>query len=179
MKLTVTGRRPGLAEAARTELERKLQRLERVLGGNALGAQAVVGEERGQVTCELTVHVRGDHVLHGLGRGSTLPVAGATAVQKIEQQAKKLTDRWKTRRRNGSARSIESTETPAARVNDGTPRVIRSRAAALKPMTVDDAVIELVSGARPVLVFRDAESDGVTVLFRRPDGHFGLIEPDR
>jgi ribosome hibernation promoting factor len=45
-------------------------------------------------------------------------------------------------------------------------------------MNVEDAVLELSAGGRPFLVFRQAASERIAVLFRRPDGHFGLIEPE-
>jgi hypothetical protein len=43
-------------------------------------------------------------------------------------------------------------------------------------MTVDDAALALDRGAEPFLVFRRSASDAVAILFRRPDGHFGLID---
>jgi putative sigma-54 modulation protein len=45
-------------------------------------------------------------------------------------------------------------------------------------MTVEDAAAELGDGNDAVIVFRNSSTDAVTVLFRRPDGNFGLIEPE-
>lgn len=64
------------------------------------------------------------------------------------------------------------------RPQDGPPQVIRWRRSNVKPMSVDDAVLEFAAGDRSVLVFREAISDAVAVLCRRPDGNFWLIEPD-
>jgi hypothetical protein len=55
--------------------------------------------------------------------------------------------------------------------------VIRSKAYAAKPMTVEDAVILLAAGAEPVLVFRHASTEALAVVYKRPDGHVGLIDP--
>lgn len=55
-------------------------------------------------------------------------------------------------------------------------RVIRARRYAVKTMLVDDAALEIGAGA--FLVFRNASTDTVNVLFRRPDGHLGLIEAE-
>jgi putative sigma-54 modulation protein len=45
-------------------------------------------------------------------------------------------------------------------------------------MSLDDALLTLSGGPLNFLVFRKADSDGVAILYRRPDGDFGLIEPE-
>jgi putative sigma-54 modulation protein len=176
MKLTVTGRHVAVTDAIRTEITRKLRRLERLLNDSAVSAQCIVGRERQTFLCELTVHARGDHMLHGVGRDTRLSAAVALAVEKVGQQASRLTDRWKTRRRSSGRAGLPATVTEAPA---GTaPRVVRSRDYAVKPMSVEDAMLELSAGSRVFLVFRHASSERVAVLFRRPDGHFGLIEPE-
>lgn len=179
MKLLVTGRHLTVTSGTRTEIETKLNRLERVLNGGAVSAQCTVGRERQQFVCELTVHARGDHMLHGVGRHRQLGTAVTGAVEKISQQAHKLVDRMKTRRRDAGRKAASA----AKRANDqaptaNSPRVIRARATPLKPMSLDDAVLTLTGGASAFLVFRDAGTDTVSILYRRPDGHFGLIEPE-
>ena len=97
---------------------------------------------------------------------------------KIGQQAQRVKGRWQTRRRldsDGAARRAAARERVPPEI---TPRVIRSRAAAPKPMNLDDALLALDAGDKSFLVFRDARSDSLTILYRRPDGHFGLIEPE-
>ena len=58
------------------------------------------------------------------------------------------------------------------------PRIIRVRRYAVKPMSIEDAAAEIGDGRDAVIVFRNSTSDTVTVLFHRPDGNFGLIEPE-
>ena len=180
MRLSVTGRHLTLADTARQQIEQRLRRLERLLDDSAISAQCVVSHERQMYICDLTVHARGDHMLHGLGRGSRLPVAAAAAIAKVEQQAHKLKDRWKKRRRAGStametARSIKAE--PSVSQDGAAPRVIRARPAEFKPMSLEDATMQLADGGGAFVVFRQASSDTVAILYRRPDGHFGLIEP--
>jgi putative sigma-54 modulation protein len=185
MTLTVTGRHLTVPETTRADLARKLQRLHRVLNDSAVSAQCVLARERQLYVCELTVHARGDHMLHAVGRHARLPAAVTSAVEKVSQQAHKLSDRWKTRRRAGAARPAAGTpgaeprETAsAASRRPRRPRVIRTRSEPIKPMNLDDAVLALVEGDRPFLVFRQAPAETMAILYRRPDGHFGLIEPE-
>ncbi len=179
MKLLVTGRHMDVSDAARQQIENKLRRLERVLNDSAISAQCVLSRQRGMIVCELTVHARQDHMLRGLGRDAQLARAVSLAVDKVGQQAQRLKDWWKTRRRS-AVNGGRGRQTPAAErapMETG-PRVIRYRPSAVKPMSLDDAVLELSSGGQSVLVFRDATSDGVAVLWRRPDGNFWLIGPE-
>ena len=97
----VTGRHIAIAEATRQDIRRKLGRLERVLNDSVVSAQCVIGRERASHICELTVHARGDHILHGVGRHTRLPAAVGAATEKVGRQAKRLADRWKTRRKVG------------------------------------------------------------------------------
>jgi putative sigma-54 modulation protein len=181
MKLSVTGRHLTVSAATRNEIASKLRRLERFLNDSAVSAQCVVAQERQAYVCDITVHARGDHILRGVGRDSRLPMAITAAAERVTQQAKKLSDRWKSRRKGGRDReAVKPTEaavvlTPASQA----PRVIRSRGAAVKPMSLDDAVMALTADSgRPFIVFRQAATETIAVLFRRPDGHYGLIEPE-
>jgi putative sigma-54 modulation protein len=178
MKLILTGRHMEITAAARQQIERKLSRFQRRLNDNAISAQCVCWPQRGMIVCELTVHVRGDHILHGLGRDPQIARAASLAVDKVVQQAQRVKDRWQTRRRqgvNGVPPRVPRGERVAPEAG---PRVIRFKRSAVKPMSLDDAVLELSSGTAPLLVFREAGSDGVSVLCRRPDGHFWLVGPD-
>jgi putative sigma-54 modulation protein len=56
--------------------------------------------------------------------------------------------------------------------------VIRTRRLAVKPMTVEEAALELGTRGDGVLVFRDATTERVNVLYRRKDGNLGLIEAE-
>ena len=179
MKLTVTGRHLEIPEAARQQIDRKLKRLERLLAGSVVSAQCVLWQQRGMVVCDLTLHAREDHILHGLGRHMQMARAVSLAVDKGDQQAQRLKGRWKTRRRAAGDGAASRVQTATERLPAETvPRVIRSRRSAVKPMNLDDAMLELDDGDQSFLVFRDARSDSVTILYRRPDGHFGLIEPE-
>ncbi len=180
MKLTVTGRHVEVTGAARQEIEKRLQRLERLLNDSAISAQCVVWRERGEYACELTTHARGDHMLHGVGRAPQLGPAVSAAVTKVSAQAQRLKDRWKTRKRLGSNgvgpwTTLASEPTSAV---EQSPRLIRSKPYPVKVMTLDDAMSALADTDQTFLVFRHATSENVAILFRREDGHFGLIEPE-
>ena len=68
MQLTVTGRHLVVSDAVRQQIERKLERIHRLLNDSAVSAQCVIARERNQAVCDLTLHARGDHTLGIAGR---------------------------------------------------------------------------------------------------------------
>jgi len=176
MKLTVTGRHMTVSRAAQQQVEKQLRRLDRLLGDSALSAQCVIGREGIAYTCELTIHARGDHNLHAKAKDPRLQVAVSGAAQKAGQQAQRLKDRWKSRRKGAvAARGVEAPEPDR---ETALPRVVRSRSKAVKPLTLDDAVLALETSRDGVVVFRHAETGAVAIVYRRPDGRVGLVEPE-
>ena len=176
MRLDITGRQVAVTPALRQLITDRLGRLERVLNDAALSATIVVSREKYRHRTEIAVHTRGDHVLSGNGEANAWPQSIREAAAAIEQQAKKLKGKWVTRKRGVAGRRepapVETAE-PAAG-----PRVVRNRRYAVKPMSVDDAALLVDGAAEAFLVFRNAESDAISILYRRKDGNLGLIEPD-
>jgi putative sigma-54 modulation protein len=131
----------------------------------------------------MTLHARGDHFLHGAATGRDLATALSAAAEKIEHQAQKLKSRWTEGKRQGSSARRTPPEPALARqggreADDGQVRIVRARRYAVKPMSVDEAALEVGSGLESFLVFRNSMTDTINVLFRRPDGNLGLIEPE-
>ena len=100
------------------------------------------------------------------------------AITKIEKQAskvkQKIIDRKQSARRSAAVAPepdghLEATPRPA--------RIIAARRYAVKPMTAEEAALSLSAEADQFVVFRDADTDRLGVLYKRKDGNFGLIEP--
>jgi putative sigma-54 modulation protein len=178
MTLTVTGRHVELSASIRQQIQTKCKRLERLLNDSAVSAQCVVTREKNGFSCEVTLHARGDHMLVGTGSHARLITAVGAAVDKVAQQANRLADRWKTRRRTGQrltqvAEAVEPKPVRSAAAANG---VVRARRYAVKSLSIDDAARRLATAA--FLVFRQADTGRVSVVFRRPDGKVGLIDPE-
>jgi putative sigma-54 modulation protein len=177
MTLSVTGRHLELSPVVRQQIQKKFARLERLLNESAVSAQCIVEKERQRFVCEITLHARGDHMLVGVGRHERLIAAVGAAIEKVAQQAHKLADRWKTRRRSSQRLSAvaAAADAPVAPQPRPSP-VVRARRYAVKSMTTDEAAQRL--GTASFLVFRQVATGRVAVAFRRPDGKVGLIDPE-
>src|SRR5204862_190445 len=98
---------------------------------------------------------------------------------KLEKQSLKARTKWRDAKRTPRKPIAEAeTEKVAAADVDGAAaqQVHKVKPAAKhKPMTVEEAVLEM-DGSRNYVVYRDAQTDRISVLLRRKDGHFDLVE---
>ena len=173
----------------RKSVEQRLAALGRLLNDNIVSIQVVVSRQKSRTHVDLTLHARGDHFLHGAATGRDLPAALAAATEKVEHQAQKLKSKWTERKRQGVSAAKAGSAVPrperarrefaaSSPGDDGTLRIVRARRYAVKPMSIDEAALEVAEGRDAFLVFRNATTDTINVLFRRPDGNLGLIEPE-
>ena len=183
MRLDITGRHVEITPALRQLIEQRLARVTRLLNDSAMSATVILTLEKYRHRTELVVHARGDKMMRGLGEGNGWTLSIRQAVEKVEQQAKKVKGKWTERKRSETSRRVPRVKRTAAvavraEAADTTPRVIRATRYAVKPMSVEDAAQRVDGGAETFIVFRNADSDAVSILYRRKDGNLGLIEPD-
>jgi putative sigma-54 modulation protein len=175
MRLDITGRHVDITPTMRQLLTRRLARLERVLNDAAVSAIITLTKEKYRLRTEIAVHTKGDHVLRGNGEGNAWPISVRQATEKIEQQAQTLKGKWDGRKRKGAGSRLVPAAGPEAVAG---PRIIRASRYAVKPMSLEDAAMRVDGNNDTFVVFRNADNDSVSILYRRKDGNLGLIEPD-
>ncbi|MBI2833528.1 MAG: ribosome-associated translation inhibitor RaiA [Acidobacteria bacterium] len=180
MRFDLTGRNVEITPVLRQLIDRRLARLQRMLNDSAVSVQVVLTLEKYRHIAEITVHARGDHMLHGIGGASNWPLSLKDAVEKISQQAHKLKDKWAKRKRGAMrARVVPAVAAEAvAPDRDTRHRIVRASRYAVKPMTIEDAALRVDSGRDAFIVFRNSTTEAINILYRRKDGHLGLIEPE-
>jgi putative sigma-54 modulation protein len=100
MRLLLTGRQLDITPSLRKLVDARLAKIERRLGGAIVSAQLVLSREKNRYVAELTVHAKGDHILHGIGTTSGWSTSMTSAVQKVVQQVEKLKGKWQARKRS-------------------------------------------------------------------------------
>jgi putative sigma-54 modulation protein len=190
MRLELTGRHITVTPAIRRLIEQRLAPMLRLLNDSAVSAQVVLTKEKTRVHAEVTLHARGEHFLHGEATGRDVDTALSAAADKVDRQVRRLKSRWSKGKRQGVSAAKAAAAAPrperGSRTVDGrasaseprSPRIVRARRYEVKPMSVDEAALQVVDGAGAFLVFRNAATDTINVLFRRADGNLGLIEPE-
>jgi putative sigma-54 modulation protein len=179
MRIEYTGRRTEVSDRIRALAERRLRKLSRLLRG-ITDVHVVLAADKHRQLAEVSLHSAGQLTLTATEVSSDAAASLSAALDKLERQAQRAAGRRQEQRRRGPARPtpVWPGPAPAAPAAEARPRVIRSRRSPLKPMTVDEAILEVGSSADGLLVFRDAATERVSVLYRRKDGNLGLIEPE-
>jgi putative sigma-54 modulation protein len=182
VQLALTGRHVAITPVIRRAVERSLSPLTRRLNDRIVSVQVVIAAERSGHHVEVALHARGGRFLHATGAGHDLAEALAAATAKMTHQAQTLKSRWTEGKRRGApqraATPAEPRERPGAADAASPVRIVRIRRRAPKPLSLEDAALDVGAEPGAVLVFRNAGTDRVNVLLRRPDGHLGLIEPE-
>jgi putative sigma-54 modulation protein len=134
---------------------------------------------------EITINMF-DHRIVCYGEDAELLPAMNTALEKLEKQVVKLREKWRDTKRQSPPETVEAAGEPEAAAPAKADKRHGKRIYRVdhegdgrKPMTLDEAVMEMDgtrNGEPDYLVFRDADTDRLSVLLRRRDGNFDLIE---
>ena len=177
MKIEFTGRNFNLSPAIKKHTSEHFDKIESVLNG-ALKAHVILSvEKHHRHIAEVVVNWH-DHALTSTADTNDMYVSVSQAVDRIRRQVLKVKGKIIDRKHHALATSVVAPSpippvTPMALA----PRIIRSRRYSVKPMTPEEAMLRVAEAAEQFIVFRDAETDRVGVIYKRRDGNFGLIEP--
>ena len=195
MKISYTGRHEAFPSKALAKFEAKLQKLSKMIDRRGeREAHIILAQERSLHKVEITLNAW-DHAMVGIGSDTDLEIAANDALAKLEKQILKLRNKWRDTKRHKDKEaeaapavsvvpppvsSSKKAKALAAAPNKGKhsrgKRVFRvNHNDGSKPMTLEEAMLEMEE-SQDYLVYRDAKTERVTVLMRRPDGNFDLIE---
>lgn len=184
MNIEITGRQIDITPALREFTSDKLRKLEKLLDG-PLDVHVVLAVEKHRHLAEIQVKSRAG-VFSGAEETADLYASISEVADKLERQALKHKEKVTNRKRREGTRvpdaaiAIENETRPeeTSPVDDGTTRIIREPRYRLKPLTPEDAALELEAAGEDLLVFRDSSSYRVNVIYRRKDGNIGLVDPE-
>ena len=148
-------------------------------------AQSVTRRADDSHTCEILVHLN-HHLVKGRASAVEHAVALDLALDKVEQQMRRLHER-RVRRRNGtrarSANTVDGANSDAvpsgtgeSDVDQSGPELVKIKQIAVKPMDPEEAALQMELLGHDFFLFTSSESGRAAVLYRRRDGQLGLIE---
>lgn len=173
MLLELTGRNVEITPRVEKRIKKLMSKLDKVLDDSA-SAHIILSAEKHRHRTEIVLNWR-NHNLTGIAETADLDTSVAGAIEKIQRQALKQKEKLAARRRSARKAAVRGILAEEAAVAE--PRIIRTTPGSVKPLTPEEAALQLSQTGDHFLVFRDAEGGRVAVLYRRKDGHYGLIEP--
>lgn len=178
MKFEYTGRHVEVSPAIRRHVEDHFKKLDHIFNGDStLSTHVIIDVEKNRHIGEIIVTWR-DYTLTAKDTNADMYMALTRAMAKIEKQAVKLKKKIIDRSQKGaSAARIAPQPDGNLIAEPRPPRIIPARRYAVKPMTAEEAAMRLSSESDQFLVFRDADTERLGVIYKRNDGNYGLIEP--
>lgn len=190
MQITVSGKQIDLSDALRTHVSDQLGVITHKYFDHALEALITFGRARSFFTCDINLHAGRGLVLRAEGEAQDAHAAFDDAAEHIAKRLRRY-----RRRLNEHARDLANRERPetarqyvlsqdeaeatAAGGADAGPHstVIAESPAEIRRLSVSDAVMRLDLTDQQAMMFRNTATGELNVLYRRPDGNIGWIEP--
>jgi len=179
MTVDITGRHIEVTEPIRKFATDRLERLKGIID-DVIEAHFILTVEKHQRhIAEVNLKTR-HNFHHGEEVSTDMYTSIAAVLDKVEKQILRSKGKNQARhRRNNNAGVVLSSEIEAEEaLGDNLPRIIRTHEVAAKPLTVDDAAVEVADSPAAFLVFRNAETQLLNVVYKRKDGNIGWIEPE-
>ena len=175
MKMHVTGRQIEVTDALQRALEKKLGKLDKYFQqGGPVEANVTLEVQRGYHIVEVTLFI-GGMILRSEDSTNDMYATIDSVVDKLERQIHKYKTRVnrKMRDQGNTPPFISEDDTE----DDDSLKVVRTKRFAIKPMNVEEAILQMELLGHSFFVFRHSDTEEVNVLYKRKDGNFGLIDP--
>lgn len=168
MQVNVRGKNVEVTEALRDHVTRKIGKIGNHLDHQTIMAEAVLSVEKDRQIVEVTVPVEG-RFLRGEESTPDMYASVDLVVDKLERQLDKLKTRMKHRNHVAQAKRATPLEPES--------QVVRRKTFPIKPMSLDEAILQLEMVGHDFFAFTNADSERINVVYRRKDGNYGLLEP--
>ena len=183
MDMVVKGRHMEVSPELHAYAEEKVGKLGKILESMIMSVEVELYHERnrsidkGQVA-EVTVYTKGP-VIRARESATDMKAAIDLVAEKLETQARKLKGKLRDKHSPKAAAAPLATAVPGAEdeIEEPEHSIVKTKTVDLKPMTTEEAMLQLELLGHDFLLFSSAETDLVSVLYRRRDGDYGLIEP--
>lgn len=172
MNVMLRGKNIDLTPALRGYVEKKVGRIERFID-QPVEAQVNLYVERGRHIVEVTANVNG-LLIRGEEATNDMYASIDLVANKLEKQVQRYRSKFRSQRQKEAAEPDSAVE--AAPEADG--RLIKTKRFPVKPLPVEEAIIQMNLLSHDFFVFTNAESEQVNVLYRRKDGNYGLLVPE-
>ncbi len=180
MQITTTFRHMESSEALKSYVEEKLERVQKYID-EPIVAQVFLTVEKIRHMAEITITAKGI-TIKASEETNDMYAAIDSVLDKIERQLRRYKEKIKEHKPAVETEERKVKKSVVEAVSLGVknePVIIKSKTFSIKPMSVEEAVMQMDLLHKDFLVFTDASTEYINVIYRRKDGNYGLIEPQR
>lgn len=173
MKINYTARHTKVTDEMKQYCEKRIQSLEKLLG-NQIEADVLLSVEKYRQKVEINLKMK-NASLNTIEETHDMSSSLVGAFDHLEKRVKKEREKLRERKR----RRVRERETFSVPMEEKKrpKRVIRGQSYTMKPMSVEEALVQMETSKEEVFLFRTVETENWAVIYRRKDGNYGLIEP--
>lgn len=173
---TIRGKNIEITPALKDYVEKKVGKVTKHF--DAVGEiMALLTVSKGRHSVEVTLPIHG-MLLRGEESTMDMYTSIDLVVEKLEKQIEKHKTKLSRRFRSGGFKFVEPANSQKISIDEADEfPLVKTKRFAVKPMDVQEAIMQMNLINHDFFVFRDAHTEDVNVVYRRKDGHYGLIEP--
>lgn len=173
MRISITGKNIEVSEYLRDLAEKKMSKLDRYFPADTV-AQVTMAVEKNRHIVEVTIPYSG-----GIIRGEEVTGDMYASIDNVIAKLERQIIRYRTKlEKNLKAEAFNNEPLPEYDDYDEGPSIVKVKRFSIKPMSVDEAVLQMELLGHSFFVFTNADTEDINVLYKRKDGNLGLIEPE-
>jgi putative sigma-54 modulation protein len=174
MKISVTFRNGEGENWQKVYAEEKIQKLNKYLD-TPTEAHIIVSMEKFRNFAEINLSSNGWNI-NAKEEAKDMHLAIDSCIEKIEKQLKKQREKIREHKPKSIRRGKEKSEEGEEEEESNISKIAETRKVILKPMSFDEAIMEIEGTKDRFIIYRDSSSENVSLIYRRDDGNYALIE---
>lgn len=175
MKITVMGKNIAITDGLKNAVETKLSKLDKYFNPD-VEVNATLSVQKNKKIIEVTIPFNGI-ILRGEEINEDMYAAVDIVLEKLERQIRKQKTKLQ-RKKHGDALKFQFIPEYTPRDDENIDsKIVKNKKFPMKPMNNEEALLQMELLGHSFFVYTNAETDEVNVLYKRKDGHYGLIEP--
>lgn len=175
MKVQYVGKNITVRDNFKEEVDKKLRRIDKFFDSD-IEAKASFSNHGNFNTAEITIWLKKGTILRAEETSDDMLSSVDRVIDSLERQIRKYKTKLQTRNSGESIRYDEIPSDESTVTEDHEPRVVKTKKIGLKPMFIEDAIMQMDLLGHDFFVYQDAETEKVSVVYKRNDGNYGLIE---
>jgi len=175
MNVQIRTRNYQVADNVRQYAEKRLRKLDKLLDKETEATVTLIGEKN-RHKVEITIPVN-NYILRGEESNEDILTAIDRVTDKLEKQLVRSKERFSKKGRL-SVTKLPSMEGISPAADDDEEVKVRIKKFSSKPMNIDEAITRMDMVGHTFFAFNNAETGDINVVYRRNDGHYGLLEPE-
>ncbi len=177
MNIQFVGKNVEVTDALREVTEKKLNKLEKYFE-EPLNGNVTFSTQKNNKTIEVTINIPGT-IIRAEETSDDMYASIDKSIDILERQIRKYKTKLQKKYKEGSTIRFENvTPLQSEEVDSDKPNIVRRKRFIIKPMNYEEAVLQMELLRHNFFVFRSDETDEISVIYKRKDGDYGLIEPE-